>query len=337
MFVALDTRTGGRIVSLDPRQSENELRDSARSGILVCPECRQLIIFRAGSKRRHFAHMQHANCSLEHERPELVEARAVLYEWALAKFPDKVEIEHRPVDGATLPRPIDIIVALPGDCRGALWIFDAPMRQLETRRAIRNYFANSSSTSVTWLFLSGMRTTEPIHQGAVQISKMERDFIVRTEYDQSKPGSRGTLHYLDASARLLTTFRGLNRIHAPNIYAGDKYESDLAALLVHPKSFEIAHPNEPELLLEFHRQQKAERARQRNATLWVPPAMMTSSASMRQSTEIDRPTQNALFVRSEPVIARCRICGEMKSEGDLSEWIRSKGEGTCRSCMRRPR
>jgi hypothetical protein len=179
-----------------------------------------------------------------------------------------------------------------------------------------------------------MLTLEPGYQSAISISKMERDFITRTEYDEIKLGSRGTLHYIDARARRLTTFRRLNRIHVPNIYTGDRYETELAALLVHPKAFDIAHPNEPELLLEFRRQQKAERARQRTATLWVPPAVTTLSASMRQPAKTNQPRSDASFERSEPVIARCRVCGEMKGEADLSEWICSKSEGTCRSCMR---
>ena len=339
MFVALDTRTSRRIVSLDPRHSDEDLRNGARSGALSCPECHQLVIFRTGSdlKRRHFAHKHRVNCPFGYERPELIEARAVLYEWAISQLSDQVQIEHRPADSASLPRPIDILVTLPEGHQRAFWIFDAPIRNLETREAIRHYFFDTRSISATWMFLTTALTTTPNSRSEILLSKMMRDFIVRTRYEEIRPSSDGTLHYLDIETKQLTTFRRLQRIHAPNIYKGDIYTNDMTALWVHPKSLEIAHPGEHDLLVKVRNQQRAERAQRQNTAQWSPPSVRISSKSAAESRKPERLANNSHSMRRDRVTVRCRFCGEMKNEAELVEWVRSNGEGTCRSCMRRGR
>jgi hypothetical protein len=338
MFVALDTRTNVKIISLDPRRGEHDLREDSRAGVLVCPECRQMVTFRVGNadqlrpRRRHFAHRVLSNCSLEHERPELTEARAVLYEWLVAKF-DEVEIEHRPEHGARLPRPIDVLVREHLDRdnpflhevrEAAFWVFDAPMRQLEARAAIAGYFADALKTPVTWIFSSKMLTGAPGRPNAILLTKMERDFAVRTQYDEPQPNSLGSLHYLDAHARHLITYRRLRLVHGPNIYAGDVCTTALSALLVDPRSFEIAYPGEYELLQRSLAQRELALADER----------------MRVGTVLNRFGADAILdsctrhAERQPR-ARCQDCDETKPEGEFVIHHRKTNEGVCRSCMRR--
>lgn len=108
MFKALDTTTGRPVISLDDRGRgwPAELRRKGRDDLLHCPTCRQAVILRAGpEKRLHFAHRSLGNCPTQAEPPELLEARAVLYEWLRSKFADAATLE-RPADGGQTPRPL---------------------------------------------------------------------------------------------------------------------------------------------------------------------------------------------------------------------------------------
>jgi hypothetical protein len=270
----------------------------------------------------------------------LVEARAVLYEWLIAKFPERVQIEHRPKGGSTLPRPIDVLVSLRDGRRWAFWIFDSAIKRRETRDSIVGYFSGARSTSVTWIFSSTMLKARDCEPTAVQLSKMEREFVVRTRYDQGATPGEGSLHYLDAYARQLTTFRRLERIHPPNIYEGAPCTTELNRLQVQPRSFDIVHPGEHERLKAFLESQEAQRASQGHAVI-SPTTPVTVQPALDQDGVAREHTTGRIRDGGLPVhdhfIVRCRSCGVTKSRAELVEWVRSKGEGLCRSCQRSTR
>ena len=109
MYKAINIQDGTDIVILDSRWKDavDSLRSLDRQGVLLCQGCKQPLRLRAGEVRRwHFAHKHLANCSYGHESPELLNARAVLYEWLVTKFGEKVTIEKK-VDGGHFSRPVD--------------------------------------------------------------------------------------------------------------------------------------------------------------------------------------------------------------------------------------
>ena len=109
MFSAAHILTGEQIVILDPRwrSALADWRNLCATDRLTCAVCRQPVWARAGTKKRwHFAHKHLSDCPSSHESPELLQARAVLYEWLVSKFgPGAVQIEKTLSDSDTsLPR-----------------------------------------------------------------------------------------------------------------------------------------------------------------------------------------------------------------------------------------
>src|SRR5262249_36231393 len=106
MFVAVDLTTNERLVSLDFKSASQieTLRALGRADRLGCPECRQPVNVRhPQERRRHFFHKDRGTCPLHEESAELVEARAVLYEWLSSKVGGRVRIEFRPDNARELP------------------------------------------------------------------------------------------------------------------------------------------------------------------------------------------------------------------------------------------
>jgi competence CoiA-like predicted nuclease len=89
VYGAVHTNSGEQVVILDAqwRSRLNDLRNLCSADRLMCPVCRQPVWTRAGTQRRwHFAHKHLSDCPSSRELPELLQARAVLYEWLVAKF-----------------------------------------------------------------------------------------------------------------------------------------------------------------------------------------------------------------------------------------------------------
>src|SRR3972149_2366896 len=130
MFKALINPSGEEIVILEPRwrRQLDTLRLLDIQDDLVCQGCLQPVRVRAGGvKRWHFAHKHLHNCPYEFESPILLQSRAVLYEWLLARRgEDGVTLEKK----TSLPRPVDCWVrGADGDI--GYWIIDSRMPPVE--------------------------------------------------------------------------------------------------------------------------------------------------------------------------------------------------------------
>src|SRR5512138_2593900 len=118
MYKAVHAQTREEIVILSPRWCERiaALRALDRANQLVCQGCRQPLRVKAGAvKRPHFAHKHLNACSFGSESPEILNARAVLYDWLVRQFgqnPGHSVTVEKQVEGFQLPRPVDCWVEI---------------------------------------------------------------------------------------------------------------------------------------------------------------------------------------------------------------------------------
>ena len=130
MFVAKDKETGARVTSLDPvwRSRDDALRALANSGQVVCPGCAQTLRFRVGNfRRQHFAHRKLSECPLSRQSPEVLEAKAQLYEWLCSKYPGKVEMDVD-LNVPRWKRSADLVVRPAETKVFSYWVFDRTPR-----------------------------------------------------------------------------------------------------------------------------------------------------------------------------------------------------------------
>ena len=98
MYKAVHGQEGREIVILDSHWAKGieSLRALDQQDLLVCQGCKQPVRVRAGDiRRRHFAHKQLLTCAYGRESPVLLTARAVLYDWLVTKFGEKVTVEKK--------------------------------------------------------------------------------------------------------------------------------------------------------------------------------------------------------------------------------------------------
>ncbi len=108
MYKAIDVRNGKDIIILAPqwKRAIGQLRVLDQRDILICQGCKQPVRVKAGDiKRWHFAHKHVLNCAYGQESPELLKARASLYEWAVSQFGERVVIEKQ-IPENQLPRQL---------------------------------------------------------------------------------------------------------------------------------------------------------------------------------------------------------------------------------------
>jgi hypothetical protein len=160
-------------------------------------------------------------CTYGRESPVLLTARAVLYEWLVSKFGEKVTVEKK-VDETYFSRPVDCWVEKDNEAL-AYWILETAAPP-QTRDALRDGFRRLAAV-VHGVFLAQMLHEDEEMPNWVQLTTTEREFMRHTVYDdivsQGVPGGQ-SLHYLDAETRTLTTFRGLQLVHAPTSLPGRK-------------------------------------------------------------------------------------------------------------------
>lgn len=261
MFKAVDKQTDQEIIILSSRWANRlgQLRVLDRQDNLVCQHCRQPVRVRAGQiRRRHFAHKHLQNCPLQSESPEILAARAILYEWLDKKFGDAVTLEKQLGSDLDLPRPVDCWVETEYGIF-VYWIIEVQIKPAH-REGLQHALAQSEAT-VHWVFLSKMLREDKQQPDQVHLTTTEREFMVRTKYDQIDQDFRSnfgcSLHYLDPAGERLTTFRNLHLVHRPQVYAGHKEDHSLAEVLVSPRNGEFVHPGEYERLQAW----KAEKAK----------------------------------------------------------------------------
>lgn len=264
MFKCLDIAANEPVVSLDDRGPtwRGELRRKGSDGLLRCPTCREAVVFRAGEVNRpHFAHKTLANCPTRNESPDLLEARAVLYQWLRSKFGDGVTLEEQ-IDGHPTPRPFDCW-ARHGGRQFAYWLIDKRVAP-EGLSAIEAA-AQAAGASLTWALLSKVLRRLDGDPRLITLSTTERACLARCRFDRAyaRRGA-GTLHYLDAEAGAMTTFRACWCQHRPQVYGGYERTSPLGELLVLPATGEFVHPGEHERLSDARRRARDQALRRRS-------------------------------------------------------------------------
>ncbi len=304
MYKAVHVREGREIVILDSHWANGieYLRALDQQDLLVCQGCKQPVRVRAGDIRRwHFAHKQLLTCTYGRESPVLLTARAVLYDWLVTKFGEKVTVEKK-VDETYFSRPVDCWVEK--DRRAmAYWILEAAA-QPQTRDALRDGFRRLAVV-VHWVFLAQMLHEDEEMPNRVHLTTTEREFMRHTVYDdivsQGLPGGQ-SLHYLDAETRTLTTFRGLHLAHAPHLFAGHKERHALSTMQVSPKTGEFVHPGEYDRLKRYQQEQAhfANRRREAEAARTRGREPQRSTEGERQRSEVAGPALPEVGVPSPP-------------------------------------
>lgn len=349
MYKAIHIRTGEEIVILNPawRKRIDLLREMDHADDLVCQGCHQPLRVKAGEvKRPHFAHKHLKACSYGSETPEILNARAVLYEWLLKEYiqgkglGNSVTLEKK-IDGVDLPRPIDCWVETTSDPI-AYWIIEAGIK-LEPRQAILAAFERLG-VHVHFVFLHTMLNKKKEHLNSLLLTPTERAFLKTTAFDQVLAGpveAGSSLHYLDAEQSMLTTYRSLVRFHPPNWYHGVKKVSKLQAVKISHFDGEFIHRGEAERLSAFGKKmERLEEKRKRYAereSAWENRLSRGRSDGPREKTPPARwesGRQEHGFGEPLP----CAICGQITADY-WSTFTAASGRRLCRcrECLGRNR
>ena len=235
----------------------DELREWAREGRLVCHGCREPTWFRTGDKRRpHFAHRSKSDCPLGQQSLEVLEAKALVFEWLRAKQRKKdgvlIQVDmDEPVPGREDLRA-DVMARTHKELVFAYWFFDRRQRarenwlQLRTE-TLRPHFIHLTST----LKLPGPR--------AIELTASQRDFITcPSRYDPCVGGNDGDhLTFLDPDTGQVSIYRRLFCDHPPALFRwGVLRQTPLADALLCPNTGEIVAEADTDALLEHARKEK---------------------------------------------------------------------------------
>ena len=331
MYKALHQPSRDEIVIIDPRwKAQIEyLRVLDKQDILVCPGCEAPVRVRAGRlKRPHFAHKHLQNCPFEKESPQLLQTRAVLYDWLIGKFGIEVVSIEKSLGSPTRVRPFDCWVEVDGRSF-AYWIFDRLMPPDE-RQNLQKLCAENN-LEVQWIYVMDLLRPDELNpQSRLHLTTTERAFIRQTELDQAWQTHfehlGGALHYLDPDQGTLISYRNLSLVHKPQLYTGKRLKSSLTDVLVSKITGEFIHQGEAAQLERSQRkmaaQQRQLEERRRSAERFLKGASFSKGSPDQGKTTV---AQTA-FERK----ATCRICGTV-----TSDWITYFGQSNeciCRDC-----
>ena len=330
MYKAINIRDGSDVILLDSRWSDalDSLRSLDRQDTLICQGCKQPLRVRAGEvRRRHFAHKHLRNCNHGHDSPELLNARAVLYEWLVVKSGGKVEIEKEICNDHSL-RPADCWIERETGSV-AYWIVDAAMKP-QFRETVQSDFRKTGVT-VNYVFISQMLREDKSEAECIHLTTTEREFMNKSAYDdlaEKRYLVGKSLHYLDADNGSLITYRGLQCIHEPQLYKGCKQSHALSLVLLDAQTGEFIHPGEDERLKKFQREQiEQEKRRQQLPASTGNYSYASSYVTREQLTEkksaLERPDRESI----------CEICGKKTPEDKWWTFSGITGLCKCKDCL----
>lgn len=342
MYKAVSIQTGEEIIILSPqwRKKIAQLREMDHRDELVCQGCRQPLRVKAGEiKRAHFAHKHLKACSYGSESPEILNARAVLYEWLLREFSShasggsalpSVTVE-KVVAGAHLPRPIDCWVETESG-PVAYWIVETGIK-IQPREAIL-FALGQMGASVHFIMLNPMLNEKREEFDSLLLTPTERAFLKETEFDQSLAGASEpgkTLHYLDVNSAVLTTYRNLVLFHAPNWYKGVKKASRLLTVRASRVDGGFVHRGEADRQRTY-RQRMERREEKRKKYQEREMAWSTRAISRSQDGGGEMISPDHGFCEPLP----CVICGQITMDY-WSTFTEPSGRRLCRcrECLER--
>ena len=338
MLKCINANSSEFIVILDPhwRGHLSELRELDIQDRLVCPSCHQPVRTRAGKiKRWHFAHKHLQNCPFQNESLLLLQTRAALYEWLLDHYgADKVTVEKIMPD-LPFPRHIDCWVEQE---QGPVlyWIFDT-RRPPEERKKIQEGFKTPGLHPHS-LFTTSMLNPdehEPLH---LYLTTTEREFMQLSPFDELvrgytfTPGK--TLHYLDADANTLISYRNLHLVHPPQEFSGSRLATSLEKVHPVPETGEFVHPGEQDRLVKYQAEAQKRQEKQQRTLPYLLKQSNRPSSEQESTPAMPSPTTHkpSPEAQSSPFSKAgvCKVCSI-----STYDWITYDGKtGTClcRNC-----
>jgi hypothetical protein len=168
-------------------------------------------------------------------------------------------------------------------------------------------------------------------QDRLHLTTTERAFIQQSEFDAAWQTHfkhlGGSLHYLDADSGTLKTFRNLNVVHKPQLYAGKRLEHPLNNVLASSMTGEFVHPGEKEQLQRQQREIEQQKWQAEERLRKAKDFFGGESRSQAPSPGIEQPIlSHQPFER----IGTCKFCGK-----ETADWITYFGptkECICRNC-----
>lgn len=332
MYRVLHKPSGQDIIILDERWRNQikYLRSLDKQDELVCPACQQPVRVRAGKvKRWHFAHKHLQNCPFEQESPELLKSRAVLYHWLVKKFGAESVALEKFLVWQSFHRPIDCWVENQSKTF-AYWILDRRLPP-EDRNLLAKGF-REIGVPANWVFTSDLlREDDALTNNRLHLTTTERAFMSDSEFNKAWQTHfeqlGGSLHYLDPDQEVLTTFRNLNLVHLPQLYAGTRLQHPLSEVLASTQNGEFIHPGE----LERYQKRQIEidqQKREAEERLGLVQEFLKQAAATKKMPRLQRKSEPApkYFERT----GTCKFCGRV-----TSDWVTFYGETqecVCRKC-----
>ena len=314
MFAALNISDQSRVNSIAAQWDDREenLRELARSGQLVCPGCKQLLWLRTGDvRRRHFAHRNLSECRLAKQSSEVLEAKAQLFAFLESKFPGRVQIDLE-LDMPGIGNVPDLVVEMEDQRRFIYWIFD---RQIRNRNGYLKPRENKTER-IHFIHTESAWSLGP--ERGIVLSASQRHFISYSDYDLSlnRPGI-GHLHFFSTTDSTLRIYRGLHCIHGPALHDWEELrEGSLESALVCPESGEFLFSDD----VVSREQMKLNPGR--NSSIHSRRPLAKERHHDRQSESASKATELVSYL-NRPL--RCEVCGV-----ETRKWSSaSPSEGTC--------
>lgn len=336
------------------------LRTKGQAQALLCHECNQPVIVKAGEERVwHFAHKIAGSCPLQSESLAVINARGLLYKWLCSKFiKNEIELSGRPmvtvekkIDG--IPRPVDCFIEQPDGRKIVYWIIEKKVKD-------RNDFtACFSGMSLNVVFLSRMmkqvkEEAGPENSVLFRLSTDERYFQSVSKYaviyERKHWADSKCLYYLNTETSEVTTLRGFRLHHKPQIYSANVVLRHPLSEMLTNKTGEFIHPEEHEKL-QAH--EKAIKERRLKEPYWAGPRIGLADSSVRpempRSLPPSQKPEDTPLIITKPLSAEeqelvdrnrrrsmglesltCRTCG--KKTTNWTECALSDGTCLCRDC-----
>jgi len=206
---AINKNNNTSVISLNRFTGEDFalLKDKCKKNILICPWCFEAVSFRVClNKRNHFAHKSLNNCPFNNESQIILETRALLYQWLVAKFSNKpgwvIDIEVN-IGNLSIEKKVDCLVHN-NKQSFAYIILDKGLKS-DFRSELHNCISNKY-ISVSYIFPWDNFKVDSHNPSYFFLTPTERYFISKRDYDYSidfiKP-IQGSLYYISAQNNLL--------------------------------------------------------------------------------------------------------------------------------------
>lgn len=352
-------RDGNRpVISIDPCWDSRLLwlREKGRAGGIACPHCGADVLLKAGAiVRRHFAHKALADCKAAGETAEVLDLRAALYSWLVAKFPENsITVEHWPKDSG-LPRPVDVWVHWPDKGRDfAYWV--VAKRILEEEVLAITGAVERLGASLTWVFPVRLLRKAENRPGMFHLSATQRRCLMPTEYDEPCGGGC-SLFFLDPEQSKVAILRGVNMGRCGPVCGAEERRCGLEEAQIRPKTGHFVAPGEYDEL-KAHRKREEQRRKEAEARKaaaaarrkaeqerWAkqraeapPPPEPKEERPPPQFPEWDYDDEPAERtgepVRPDRPPVPCVLCGVLTPAKDQDIYYGQTGTCKCRDCMK---